>query len=59
MLRKYGKFYADWKDDKGRRRRKAFPTKFGAARYQAKMQGEVIAKKAPRSAASGPSAKRG
>jgi hypothetical protein len=30
MLKKYGKFYADWTDELGKRKRKAFTTKEAA-----------------------------
>ena len=48
MQRKYGKFYADWQDERGTRKRKAFPTKKGALRFQQKQRLAVAAKKAPR-----------
>lgn len=50
MLRKYGKFYADWDDERGRRHRKAFPTKAAALRYQSKQRQAVQSKKARPSA---------
>jgi hypothetical protein len=53
MRKKYGKFYADWTDETGHRKMKAFPTKKAALRFTAKMRGQVTAKKAR---ASGPSA---
>jgi hypothetical protein len=50
MQKKYGKYYADWLDATGHRRRKSFPTKKRALRHQAKMRAESTAKKAPASA---------
>jgi hypothetical protein len=38
MLNKYGKWFADWRDETGRRKRKAFPTKRQAAHYAEKMR---------------------
>jgi len=62
MLKKYGKFYADWDDARGRRRRKAFTTKKAALRFQTKQRNESAAKKAqgkgPRAKSSKPSPKR-
>lgn len=52
MREKYGKFYADWKDKQGHRRMKAFPTKTGALRHQAKMREESNPKKHAASARS-------
>jgi hypothetical protein len=46
MRVKYGKWYADWNDEQGRRRMKAFPTKKAAERHQMKMRREVARKKA-------------
>ncbi|MGH9775297.1 MAG: hypothetical protein ACRD50_10165 [Candidatus Acidiferrales bacterium] len=46
MMKKYGKFYADWTDDKGRRHRKALPTKRAALDYQRRRRLETAAKKA-------------
>ncbi len=59
MLRKYGKFYADWTDPKGTRRRKAFPTKQGAEKFQTRQRLESAAKKAQPSGKSRPSARAG
>ena len=58
MLRKYGKFYAEWYPS-GKRTRKAFPTKKQAQRFQDRMRAEVAAKKARASQPSGRSARRG
>ncbi len=52
MRKKYRKFYADWRDEKGRRRMKAFPTKGGALRHQNAMRAQVAGKKARASAPS-------
>lgn len=38
MLKKSGKFLADWRNEKGQRIRKAFPTKKSALAHQSKMQ---------------------
>jgi hypothetical protein len=46
MQKKYGKFYADFKDEKGHRRRKAFKTKEAATAFQTKMRNAIKAKKA-------------
>ncbi len=46
MQKKYGKFYADWRDEHGRRQRKSFPTKKRALQHQNKMQRQASAKKA-------------
>ena len=59
MLKKYGKFYADWRDHRGHRRMKAFPTKVGALRYQTKMRDLTERKKARASATLRSSRKRG
>ena len=59
MVKKYGKFYADWKDPAGHRHRRAFPTKKKALRFQSKMRAETAAKKAPASEPSAKSAKPG
>ena len=45
MLNKYGKWYADWRDENGKRHAKAFPTKKAAARYSEKMSAAAAAKK--------------
>lgn len=54
MLKKYGRFYADWEDAHGKRRRKSFPNKKQALKHQARMREESALKKAR---ASGPSRK--
>jgi hypothetical protein len=56
---KSGKFYADWRDEKGRRRMKAFPTKRAASRHTAKMRAQTAGKKAYASARSAKPATRG
>jgi len=38
MLKKFGKFYADWRDANGRRHRAAFPTEAEALAHQARMR---------------------
>lgn len=50
MLHKYGKFYADWKDHHGQRRRKAFATKRQATTHQNAMRQQTARKKARASA---------
>jgi hypothetical protein len=45
MQKKYGKFYADWRDEKGNRKRKAFRTKTAAERFQTRMRRLSTAKK--------------
>jgi len=49
MRTKFGSFYADWRDQHGRRHMKAFPTKKQARAYAAKQRKLVAAKKAPAS----------
>lgn len=46
MLKKHGKYYADWRDSKGRRRRKAFPTRKAAKAHTQAMQKAAAEKKA-------------
>jgi hypothetical protein len=46
MKKKYGKFYADWRDERGVRRAKAFPTKKAALAFTARKHREVARKKA-------------
>lgn len=38
MYEKNGKFYADWRDADGRRRRKSFATSLGASRHETRMK---------------------
>jgi len=52
MLKKYGRFYADWEDETGRRLRKSFPTKRAALNHQTIQRANAAAKKAPASARS-------
>ena len=52
MQTRYGKWFADWRDAAGTRRRKAFSTKQKAQKYQDKMQSEASSKKARARAAS-------
>jgi hypothetical protein len=59
MQKKLGKWYADWRDEKGRRHRKAFPSRGGALRHQHKMAKDARAKKALASGPSGSSPRRG
>ena len=50
MLKKYGKFYARWTDEKGRRHIKACKTARAATRTQREMQKARELKKARRPA---------
>ncbi len=59
MRKKYGKFYADWRDQHGHRRMKAFPTKPAALKHQDKQRRAIARKKARASAPSQTSARRG
>lgn len=59
MLKKYGKFYADWDDEHGKRHRKALPSRRAALKFQTKMRNAVAAKKAPLTRSSRPSSKPG
>jgi len=59
MRKKYGKLYADWRDEHGKLKMKAFPTKTGALRYQNKMRTQVAGKKARASPTSRTSPPRG
>lgn len=54
MQKKYGKFYADWTDEKGHRRRKAFKTKKAATAFTAKQRAVAAEKKAHRRKPSSP-----
>lgn len=55
MRKRYGKFYADWRDEKGIRHMKACPSRKAAIRLTAKMRAQTAAKK---TVASAPSRKR-
>ena len=46
MRHKFGSFYADWRDQFGKRHMKAFTTKKAAAKFGLKMRREATAKKA-------------
>ena len=46
MKKKYGKFYADWRDEKGVRHAKACNSRKAALRLTARMQRQARAKKA-------------
>ncbi len=46
MKHKYGKWFADWRDEHGKRHAKAFRTKSKARAYSKRMQREAQAKKA-------------
>ncbi len=59
MKHKYGKWYADWRDEHGKRKAKAFKSKKAAQKFSHRMQLLAQAKKAPASAASLKSAKPG
>jgi len=59
MKTKYGKHYADWRDEHGKRHAKAFPTKKAALRWQRRMQLATAGKKAQASARLKQSAMRG
>jgi hypothetical protein len=45
MRKKYGKFYADWRDEHGTRKMKAFPTAPLANKHTRKMKRAAAAKK--------------
>jgi hypothetical protein len=59
MKNKHGKWYADWRDARGVRHAKAFPTKKAARLYSKRMQKEAQAGKARRSRRSAKSQRRG
>jgi len=59
MQKKYGKFYADWDDEHGKRHRKALPTKKRALKFQRAQRNRVAQLKAPAPAPSANSARRG
>ncbi|MBZ5698999.1 MAG: hypothetical protein LAN18_10695 [Acidobacteriia bacterium] len=50
MEKKYGKFYADWRDEHGKRHRRAFKTAAEARAYQTAQLKRRDRKKAPASA---------
>jgi hypothetical protein len=58
MLRKWNKFYADWREN-GKRKRKAFPTAKAALLYTERMRRKFAAKKVRPTRASRSSAERG
>jgi len=45
MLKKHGKYFADWRDSGGVRRRKAFPTAKDARTFQKQMRQAAHARK--------------
>lgn len=47
-FKKRNKWFADWRDSRGKRKRKSFRTKGDAARHERKMQSEKTEKKNPR-----------
>jgi hypothetical protein len=47
MIRKHGKWFADWKDENGKRKRKALKTKHAALTYQTQQRNKAAAKKDP------------
>ena len=59
MLKKYGKFYADWRDAKGTRHRKAFNSPTAAAEHVAAIRAaaEAAAKAATAAPLPNPSAR--
>jgi len=59
MLTKYGRYYADWEDEHGKRHRKSFPNKPAALRFQTRQRNLVASKKARPTTSSRPSSKRG
>jgi hypothetical protein len=59
MLKKYGRWYADWIDEHGNRKRKSFATRKAALKYQTSQRNAVAAKKAQAPALSRRSARRG
>jgi hypothetical protein len=59
MQKKYGKFYADWRDEKGARHRKACSSAKAAKRFTRKMLSQAASKKDQPRATSRRSAKRG
>ena len=59
MILKSGKFLADWRDENGRRHRKAFLSKSQALRFQHKQAHDAASKKARASAHSANLQRRG
>jgi hypothetical protein len=59
VQKKCGKFFADWRDEKGVRHRKAFETAAQASKYARRMRNQAATKKAPASAHSARSRRRG
>ncbi len=59
LLEKYGKFYADWEDQFGKRKRKAFDSKSQALSFQTRQRKQAAAKKAQASPRSRSSRKAG
>ena len=59
MMRKFGRYYADWETPEGKRKRKSFPTKKAALAFQTKQRNLTATKKAQASEPSPRSAKRG
>jgi hypothetical protein len=45
MRKRYGKFYADWRDEHGKRHMKACKSKTAAVHLSTKMQNQTAAKK--------------
>ena len=59
MLRKLGKYFANWRDEHGVRHRKAFASADTARRHQRSMQRQVATKKSQASGASANSVRPG
>jgi hypothetical protein len=59
MLKKHGRWYADWETPDGKRKRKTFPTKTAALRFQTAQRNLTATKKARASDQSAKSAKPG
>ena len=58
MRKRYGKYFADWRDERGKRHMKAFPTAKAARAYTQRMRRET-AKKAHHAAPPATSRARG
>jgi hypothetical protein len=56
MREKYGKFYADWYDEDGRRHTKALDTKLEAKQFKKEREAEILLRKKARASASKPTA---